>query len=299
MKHLESISAAEIRSETLRMPVGTLLDRLRRAVAALYDPREGRSIALLVAAELTGLPTQRLLTDPEAPCCTDGERLRRAERELAAGRPVQYVVGHAEFFGRRFRVTEGVLVPRPETEELVDWIRREERGARRLLDIGTGSGCIAATLAAELPDAEICAAEISDEALAVAAQNFATLRVAVDLRRADALDGLERAFDGKFDALVSNPPYVPASDRAAMHPNVRDHEPALALFVPDDDRLRFYRAIARAGRRMLRPHGRLYFEIYEHAAQELVRMLEAEGYGPTAVREDLFGKPRMVCSNLR
>ena len=292
-------SASDQRSGMLRIAVGELLARLRRAVAALYDPREGRSIALLVAAELTGLPTHRLLTDPQAPCCADGERLRRAERELAAGRPVQYVVGHTEFCCRRFRVTEGVLVPRPETEELVDWVRRDERTARRLLDIGTGSGCIAATLAAELPGAEICAAEISDEALAVAAQNFAALQVAVDLRRADALDGLEKAFDGPFDAIVSNPPYVPASDRAAMHPNVRDHEPALALFVPDDDPLKFYRAIARAGRRMLRPHGKLYFEIYERAARDLVRMLDAEGYGPTVVREDLFGKPRMACSSLK
>ena len=134
---------------------------------------------------------------------------------------------------------------------------------------------------------------------AAPAQNFAALQVAVDLRRADALDGLEKAFDGPFDAIVSNPPYVPASDRAAMHPNVRDHEPALALFVPDDDPLKFYRAIARAGRRMLRPHGKLYFEIYERAARDLVRMLDAEGYGPTVVREDLFGKPRMACSSLK
>lgn len=299
MKTPESIPADRCGAGTLRMPAGQLLGRLRQAVAALYDPREGRSIALLTAAELAALPTQRLLTDPQAPCEVDAERLQRAERELAAGRPVQYVVGHAEFCGRRFRVTEGVLVPRPETEELVDWILREERTARRLLDIGTGSGCIAATLAAGLPDAEVCAAEISDEALAVATQNFASLRVTVDLRRADALGGLERAFDGPFDVLVSNPPYVPERDRAAMHPNVRDHEPALALFVPDDDPLKFYRAIARAGRRMLRPHGRLYFEIYEHAAQELVGMLADEGYGPTTIREDLFGKPRMACSRLK
>jgi len=280
-----------------RFTARELLDRLRRSTARLYDPREGRSIALWVAAELSGEPGQRLLTDPLAPCTVDAARLERVERQLDAGRPVQYILGYAEFFGRRFRVDEGVLVPRPETEELVDWILREERSARRLLDVGTGSGCIAATLAAELPDAAVCAVDISDRALAAAAGNCASLRVAVELRRADALDGLERAFDRPFDAIVSNPPYVPERDRAAMHPNVRDYEPALALFVPDDDPLKFYRAIARSGRRMLRPGGRLYFEIYERAAEAMVRMLGAEGYEDIRVRDDLNGKPRMICSS--
>ena len=137
------------------------------------------------------------------------------------------------------------------------------------------------------------------DALTVAAENFQQLGAAVTLRKADALGGLEEAFPERFDMIVSNPPYVPESDRAAMHPNVRDHEPGLALFVPDDDAIRFYRAIARAGRQMLTPGGRLWFEIYERAAAEIVRMLGAEGYTDTEVREDLFGKPRMVCTRLK
>ena len=140
---------------------------------------------------------------------------------------------------------------------------------------------------------------LSAHALAVAAENFQKLGAAVTLRKADALGGLEEAFPERFDMIVSNPPYVPESDRAAMHPNVRNHEPGLALFVPDDDAIRFYRAIAQAGRRMLTPGGRLWFEIYERAAAEIVRMLGAEGYTDTEVREDLFGKPRMVCSRLK
>ena len=212
---------------------------------------------------------------------------------------MQYVVGHTEFYGRRFAVREGVLIPRPETEELVDAILHGEREARRLLDVGTGSGCIAASLALGMPGTEVFAADISDDALTVAAENFQQLGAAVTLRKADALNGLEEAFPERFDAIVSNPPYVPESDRAAMHPNVRDHEPGLALFVPDDDAIRFYRAIARAGRRMLTPGGRLWFEIYERAAAEIVRMLGAEGYTDTEVREDLFGKPRMVCTRLK
>ena len=129
-------------------------------------------------------------------------------------------------------------------------------------------------------------------------KNARRLRARVTLRRADALHGLADAFPERFDAIVSNPPYVPESDRAAMHPNVRDHEPGMALFVPDDDRILFYRAIARAGRRLLLPGGRLYFEIYEHAAEETAQMLRQEGYSAVELREDLNGKPRMICSRL-
>lgn len=272
------------------------VDRLTARLVPLYGEREARAIARSAVAELAGIPLSALLTDPGAELAVEG--LAEAEAQLAAGKPLQYVVGHTEFYGRRFAVREGVLIPRPETEELVDRMVRSERGARRLLDVGTGSGCIAASLALELPEAEVYAADISDAALAVAAENFQQLGAKVTLRKADALNGLETVFPERFDAIVSNPPYVPESDRAAMHPNVRDHEPALALFVPDGDRIRFYRAIAQAGRRMLAPGGRLWFEIYEHAADEVVRMLGGEGYTDTEVFRDLFDKPRMVCSRL-
>ena len=202
---------------------------------------------------------------------------------------MQYAVGHTEFYGHRFAVREGVLIPRPETEELVSWVVHDERRARALLDVGTGSGCIAASLALALPGAEGCAADLSDAALAIAAENFRTLGARVTLRKADALGG----------AIVPNPPYVPQSDLAAMHANVRGYEPPEALFVPDDDALRFYRAIARAGRRMLRPGGKLYFEIYERSAGQMRLLLGEEGYTDTEVREDLNGKPRMVCSRMK
>lgn len=274
-----------------------ILDRIVEAIAPLYDAREARSIALLAAARLTGLPEAAFRTDPGAPAQAEG--LERAIERLAAGCPVQYVVGCTEFLGREFVVGEGVLIPRPETEELVDWIVRDEGGAPlRLLDVGTGSGCIAASLAAGMPGAEVAAADISPQALAVAAENFRRLGVGVDLRRADALTDLAEVFPGPFDVVVSNPPYVPASDRMSMHVNVRDYEPALALFVPDDDPLRFYRAIAHAGRRMLRPGGRLYFEIYHLAAEAIRTMLGEEGYTAVTLREDLYGKPRMICSRL-
>lgn len=281
------------------------IDQITARLTALYDAREARNIARLLVSERAGIPFAALLTDPEAELRIEGleEDIARLER----GVPVQYVIGSAEFYGRRFTVREGVLIPRPETEELVDRIVRSERrgpgatvgeapGAIRILDVGTGSGCIAATLALELRDAELFAAEIADEALAVAEENFRRLGARVTLRRADALTNLEEQFPGPFDVIVSNPPYVPAGDRAAMHPNVRDHEPAVALFVPDDDPLCFYRAIARAGRRMLRPGGRLWFEIYEHAAEAMCEMLAGEGYTDTEVYRDLFDKMRMTCS---
>ena len=273
------------------------VDRLTARLVPLYGEREAHAIARSAVAELAGIPLSALLTDPGAELAVEG--LAEAEAQLAAGKPLQYVVGHTEFYGRRFAVREGVLIPRPETEELVDRMVRSERGARRLLDVGTGSGCIAASLALALPEAEVYAADISDAALAVAAENFQQLGAKVTLRKADALGGLDEAFPGPFDAIVSNPPYVPQSDLAAMHANVREYEPREALFVPDDDALRFYRAIARAGRRMLRPGGKLYFEIYERSAGQMRLLLGEEGYTDTEVREDLNGKPRMVCSRMK
>lgn len=281
------------------------LDRIRDAVAPLYDAREARSIALAAVSELAGIPVAALLTDPEAPL--DIAALDTAVERLAAGCPLQYVTGGAEFFGRRFAVREGVLIPRPETEELTDWILRHERsrvpeadsGPERptaILDVGTGSGCIAATLALELPCAKLYAADRSETALATAAENCRALGARVTLRRADALADLAEVFPERFDIVVSNPPYVPASDRASMHANVREYEPAEALFVPDNDPLVFYRAIARAGRRMLRPGGRLYFEIYAPYADAVRRLLDDEGYTRTRIRTDLSGKPRMTCS---
>ena len=273
------------------------IDRMTARLAGLYEAREARNLARMLVCAREGLTLSALLTDPGAELGVEG--LDADVERLAAGEPLQYLLGESEFYGRRFTVREGVLIPRPETEELVDRIVRTERNRPcRILDVGTGSGCIAASLAIELPAAELYAADISETALEVAAENFRQLGARVTLRRADALSDLAERFPERFDVIVSNPPYVPASDRQAMHPNVRDHEPALALFVPDDDPLRFYRAIARAGRRMLTPGGRLWFEIYERAAEALVAMLAAEGYAATEVYRDLFDKDRMICSRL-
>ena len=179
------------------------IDALAARLTGLYDAREARSIALAAVAELSGLSPSALLTDPEAELAVEG--LEESAARLAAGEPLQYVVGHTEFYGRRFAVREGVLIPRPETEELVDAILHGEREARRLLDVGTGSGCIAASLALGMPGTEVFAADISDDALTVAAENFQQLGAAVTLRKADALNGLEEAFPERFDARRCTP----------------------------------------------------------------------------------------------
>ena len=273
-----------------------IIRRITEALTPLYGHDEARSIALLTAAGLGGVSRTQLLADPGAELELEG--LDDVIARLAAGRPVQYELGEAEFCGMSFKVREGVLIPRPETEELVEWVTSEHPTARRLLDVGTGSGCIAIALKRRLPRAEVAAADIADEALAVAAENSRRLEAPIELRRADALGNLAECFAGTFDVIVSNPPYVPRSDAAAMHPNVRDYEPPGALFVPDDDPLLFYRAIARQARRMLAPDGGLYFEIYERAGETMRRMLLEEGYAEVRIRRDLFGRERMASARL-
>lgn len=272
-------------------------ERIAAPLTPLYGRREALSIAYLAVSGLSGVSTSALMTDPGAALEIEG--LDAVIAQLAAGRPVQYVLGEAAFCDMRFSVHEGVLIPRPETEELVEWVSIMESEAENLLDVGTGSGCIAIALQRLLPRTRVFAADISDEALAIAAKNAQRLEAPIVLRKADALNNLTEVFPERFDAIVSNPPYVPSTDRETMHVNVRDYEPALALFVPDDDPLLFYRAIARAGRQMLRPSGRLYFEIYEHAAEAMAQMLTTEGYDRIEQREDMNGKNRMICSRLK
>ncbi len=281
------------------MTVRALIRRFEQAAEPLYGAREARQIALLIAAELTGTGhhVSSLLADPERTIALSDTRIEELCRQLAAAVPVQYILGRSEFYGRSFRVDRRVLIPRPETEELVDWICREERTARRLLDVGTGSGAIAVTLALELPDATVSAVDLSADALAVARTNAEALGATVAFRQGDALNGLAELFgdEAHFDLIVSNPPYVPEADKGTMHRNVLDYEPHLALFVPDEDPLRFYRAIARAGRQLLTEGGRLYFEIYSDAAEAMQQMLVEEGYTAVTLRRDLSDKPRMIC----
>ncbi|MDE6862070.1 MAG: peptide chain release factor N(5)-glutamine methyltransferase, partial [Alistipes sp.] len=217
-----------------------ILHRLIAIASPLYGEEEARQIAEMIVCAKGGITRGELLTEPA--CELEVEGLDRIESELAAWRPVQYITGSAEFCGLDIAVREGVLIPRPETEELVDLIRREVRADARLLDVGTGSGCIAVALASMLPAAEVWGLDISAEALAVAAENCRLHAPRVRLVEGDALGNFATLFDCRFDAIVSNPPYIPRSDRSSMRANVICHEPHMALFVDDDDPLVFYRS---------------------------------------------------------
>lgn len=269
------------------------------AAEPLYGAREARSIAEVLARELYGLSRLNVAVEPGAEVVLNEDN-DAVLRQLAAGRPVQYIVGSAPFCGMEFGVDEGVLIPRPETEELVGWVCDDAcgRDSLAILDVGTGSGAIAVALASKLPGSVVSAIDISDRALAKASANATANGVEVDFRKADVLSADMRADAGLtgrvFDLIVSNPPYIPDADMASMHANVTEHEPHLALFVPDDDPLVFYRAIADHGRTMLADDGLLYFEIYEHLGSQLCAMLEGLGYVDVELRKDINDRERML-----
>ncbi len=262
-----------------------------------YPEVEARQIAEMILLAKGNITRNDLLIEPNKELqFTD---LDTIFEELRSWRPVQYIVGKAEFADMELTVREGVLIPRPETEELVDWVAREARAGARLLDVCTGSGCIALALKRMVRDSEVWAMDISRDALAIARENGTEYAPEVRFVEADALADFSAHFEGvTFDAIVSNPPYIPNSDSALMRPNVTEHEPHIALFVEDSDPLVFYRAIARTGRKMLKAEGRIYFEIYESLVEEMRAMLETEGYADIVVREDFRGKPRMICARV-
>ena len=267
---------------------------LWRPLTAVYDEREAQAVARMVLEVHFGLTMAEVLCGQ----MPDERELRQIQQRLLAGEPVQYVIGEAEFGGRRFCVASGVLIPRPETYELCQWVsnrgeRREERGEKeeRILDIGTGSGCIACTLAAELPEAEVTAWDISEDALAIARENAKRTHVYVSFEQVDVLHSPPIS---RYDLIVSNPPYICQQEAEAMERHVLDHEPHQALFVPDDDPLLFYRAIAQYGSHALTPGGSLFFEINPLYATELSALLSAMSYHDIEIRNDQFGKPRMI-----
>ena len=262
-----------------------------------YPDVEARQIAEMIILAKGRISRNDLLIEPNVEL--EIPEFETICDELRSWRPVQYIVGKADFADMELTVREGVLIPRPETEELVDWVAREAKEGARILDVCTGSGCIAIALRRMVPSSEVWAMDISPEALAIARENGAEYAPEVRFVEGDALVDFSAQFKGvMFDAIVSNPPYIPESDRALMRPNVTEHEPDIALFVEDSDPLIFYRAIAQTGRKMLNADGHLYFEIYESLADEMVAMLEREGYTEVTVKEDFRGKLRMICARV-
>ena len=259
-----------------------------------YDEGEARAVARYLLEVGYGLSMSDIL-------CGAVEQLPQAElkekmQRLADGEPVQYIVGTAEFCGRRFHVAPGVLIPRPETAELCQWIIGETRGGLPILDIGTGSGCIAITLALDIPNAEVEAWDISLEALTIAHKNANTLNANVTFKEKDIIKCSIAPVlaEQKVSVIVSNPPYIVPSESSAMSDSVLNHEPNIALFTPEDDPLKFYRAISDYAKTALLPQGKLYFEINPLFAQQLEALLKEQGFGDITFKNDQYGKQRFV-----
>lgn len=273
-----------------------LFNTLKSTAAGLYEPSEAQAVAERLCEALYGFSRFELSLEPdmELPTPQLAEHLER----LGAGEPVQYIIGSSEFYSRTFRVAEGVLIPRPETEELVALIVRQlSTPSPRILDIGTGSGAIAITLAAEIAGAQVEALDLSSKALGIARSNAELLGQAVGFVEADIFEW--QPSPDSYDIIVSNPPYIPLSERENMHLNVVDYEPSMALFVPDNDPLIFYRRIAEVARRALSDGGRLYFEIHERLADQTAQMLSSAGFEDVTIHNDFFSKPRMIACTKR
>ncbi len=274
-----------------------LYKEMRRLAEPIYGAREATQIARIIAEERLGWSRMDLILSPEEGCGISDEQAQQILDQIAEARPVQYIVGEAEFCDFRVVVREGALIPRPESEELVRWIVSDNKqSSGRILDIGTGSGALAIALARALPDCSVEALDISSEAIAIASENVARLAPKVKIIEGDALHGVEHYVDGAYDIILSNPPYIPQGEQQQMRSNVVDHEPHLALFVPDDDPLIFYRTIARSAQEILTPQGRLYFEIHENYADDMLVMLRQQGYAEVELRYDINDKARMICA---
>ena len=291
-------------------------NQLWKRLTAIYNEREAQAIVRTVLDALFGMSlTDICLGKVTQLSADDTTRLEKIMQRLEKSEPVQYVLGAEWFAGRLFDVAPGVLIPRPETEDLVKWAcdeakekednSKEERGKEEkedskkeevphpsILDIGTGSGCIAITVALALPQARVTAWDISTDALAIAAGNAHRLGASVRFEHQDALSAPDD--EERWDVIVSNPPYICDGERADMSDNVLSYEPELALFVPDSDPLLFYRAIARYASKALKPGGRLLFETNTAYAHEVAQTMANEGFTAIEVRNDCFGKPRMV-----
>lgn len=267
---------------------------IRSRLQPYYTAEEVSALSRIVCCDLLGqAPTDYYLGKDIALSPKKEQELEDILQRLSRFEPLQYIEGRTLFLGREFGVAPGVLIPRPETEELVELMLKELPADARILDVGTGSGCIAISLAKELPDALVTAWDVSPEALSVARANARKLQADVRFVECDVL-ACQVDEVGLYDVIVSNPPYVTEAEKADMEPNVLQWEPSLALFVPDDDPLRFYRRIAVLGRDMLTDGGRLYFEINRAYGREMVEMLRTMGYVRVRVEKDLSQNDRFV-----
>jgi release factor glutamine methyltransferase len=275
---------------------------LQQSIQPLYENREASNIADLIMEDITGWDRSRriihhdaMLSEPQL------ERYTHCKEELLHGRPTQYVLGHAWFCDMRFKVDEHVLIPRPETEELVMEVKKmyaevpsEKDHLFKMVDIGTGSGCIAIALKKYFPDWDVWAVDKSNGALAIAKTNAVLLDTEIHFVASDILKEAKTDHLPAFDLIISNPPYIPVEDKREMDDRVLDHEPHEALFVTDEDPLQFYKAIIAFSDHHLLRGGMLFFETHELYAQEVAALLEENGFEHIAVKKDFQEKERIV-----
>jgi release factor glutamine methyltransferase len=276
-------------------------DYFIQELTSLYDVGEAESFFYLILEAKHQLKRVDIALQPdlafsETELKTWSSILEQLKKEI----PIQYILGVTHFYGLEFEVNSAVLIPRPETEELVDWIiqnskLKAQNSKLKILDIGTGSGCIGIALAKNLPNAQVFALDVSEKALATAKKNAEKNQVKLTFIHQSILETVDLAQE--FDIIVSNPPYVRELEKLEIKNNVLDNEPHLALFVEDNDALIFYRKIAQLAQKNLNPKGQLYFEINQYLGQEMLDLLRGMGFKNCELRQDIYGNDRMIqCS---
>jgi len=277
-----------------------MLEQIREAykkqLHRLYSSDEIDELFSLSAEEVLGLRKSQLLLKKSIALNEDQlKRFHEILAELGTGRPIQYILGYTWFYGNRILVNEQVLIPRSETEELVKLLLQENTfSTPHILDIGTGSGCIAISIKKRMPAAELSAWDVSEGALAVARRNARENQTDITFGQVDILTGIKP--DASFDIIVSNPPYITSVEKKDMHANVLLYEPSVALFVPDEKPLLFYEAVAKFAHKHLTQGGQLFFEINEQYALEIKELLEGQGFSRVSIHQDMQGKDRMIAA---
>ncbi len=264
----------------------------------LYEEREAANIADLVMENITEWKRiDRVMNKELVLSPAKLELLEEFTVALLAHQPVQYVLNEAWFYGMKFYVDENVLIPRPETEELIEWVRQEKRSkgtGTKILDVGTGSGCIAIGLKKKLPLADVYACDISEKALSIAVKNARNMETDIQFIQCDFLNPAVSSHLPQSDIIISNPPYIPMKDKQEMHPNVLLYEPPLALFVADEEPFIFYQAIAAFAKTHLADNGSIFVETHEQLATDVKCLFMLNGFSNVEVRKDLQGRERMV-----
>ncbi len=273
---------------------------IKHQLSSLYDALEINSMVNIIIEEATGWDAlHQNIHKNDALNQSQTEQLEYYVKQLFTGKPLQYIIEKAWFMGKVYFVNEAVLIPRPETEELVEWIIEYAQIINKplsMIDIGTGSGCIPISLKLAIPNANLTAIDISKEALAIAQKNAASYHTDIEWIEQDILQ--TKQLKDQYDIIISNPPYIPLREKVAMQKQVADHEPEIALFVPDQFPLIFYSKIAHIGKSALKTNGQLFFEIHYDQGDAIIALLNEMGYH-AELRQDIYGKDRMVRASLK